>query len=302
MRRAAVGAVVLVLGLVLTPAPQAGAATRSYRYVTDSLTFGSNATEALSYAFDLDGDRRKENVMGQAFAQLATVAGFDAAMADALEAGDVVILHTLRADSLKDDLVASWRVQLGTPQPDPVLTGGGTFTVDPSAPTGTRQLGGVADGRFGGRGGTIVLRLALAEDGSPVEVSLNGARVRADCLRRWCQGKLGGGITATEFDAEVVPAVAARLQEVVESDPDCEPPLPESCDGPPRLILDIFDADHDGEVTADELRANLVFAAVFLPDLDLLDAEGQPGQDGVNESISLGLGFTTRYATFAGTA
>jgi hypothetical protein len=68
------------------------------------------------------------------------------------------------------------------------------------------------------------------------------------------------------------------------------------------LILDLFDADHDGEVTADELRANFVFAAVFFPDLDLLLGDGRPGQDGVNESISLGLGFTTRYATFAGTA
>jgi hypothetical protein len=240
--------------------------------------------------------------MGQAFAQLATVAGFDAIMADALQAGDVVILHTLRADSLKDDLVASWRVQLGTPQADPVLSGGGAFTIDPAATPGTRQLGGVADGRFAGRGGTLVLRIALTDGLPPVEVSLNGARVRADCLRRWCQGKLGGGITATEFDAEVVPAVAARMQEVVESDPDCEPPLPESCDGPPRLILDIFDADHDGEVTADELRANFVFAAVFSPDLDLLDADGHPGQDGVKESISVGLGFTARYATFAGPA
>ena len=299
MRRVVLGVVVLVLCL-FSSVPQASAATRSYRYVTDSLRIGSTAFEASTFAFDLDGDKRKDNVMGQALVLLPI--GLDEAMADALLEGDIVVLHTLRADSLKDDVRASWQVHLGIPQPDPVLTGGGTFSIDPSATPGTRQVGAVSDGRFVGRGGIIVLRLGVAEGLPPVEVSLHGARVRADCLRRSCQGKLGGGITAAEFDDEVVPAIAAQMQTVVETDPDCEPPLPESCDGIPRMLLDLFDANHDGELTADELRANLLFTVVFSPDLDLLLADGRPGQDGIRESISVGLGFTARYATFGGRA
>jgi hypothetical protein len=64
------------------------------------------------------------------------------------------------------------------------------------------------------------------------------------------------------------------------------------------LILALFDANGDHMVTGEELRQNSLLQAVFSPDLDLLDANGNPGQDGIRESVSLGFGFTSNHAIF----
>src|SRR5205823_3409001 len=53
-----------------------------------------------------------------------------------------VILLSLRADSPWRDPSASWRVYLGEPEPEPVLTGGGTFTV--ATPTAAPTAGSAA--------------------------------------------------------------------------------------------------------------------------------------------------------------
>ena len=63
-------------------------------------------------------------------------------------------------------------------------------------------------------------------------------------------------------------------------------------------MLDLFDTNDDFTITADELRANAIITAVLAPDLDLTTADGIAGRDGVKESVSLGLGFTAKNASF----
>jgi hypothetical protein len=68
-----------------------------------------------------------------------------------------------------------------------------------------------------------------------------------------------------------------------------------------KTVLDLFDDDKDGAVTADEIRMDPLSMALLAPDVDLLDASGafNPRSDGTKDSLSLGLGFTCVNGVFA---
>jgi hypothetical protein len=66
-------------------------------------------------------------------------------------------------------------------------------------------------------------------------------------------------------------------------------------------ILQAFDSNKDNVITVEELEKNPVLMIAVSPDLDLLDASNtfNPGQDGVKDSYSIGLGFTCVPAGFS---
>lgn len=268
----------------------AGDCAATWHYVTDSLRFGQTANEAVGYALDLNGDGRKDNSIGFALAVISTVVDFDTPLADSVRTGQVVILHSLRAGSLNKDTEASWHVRLGVAQPNPVLTGGGTFTVDAGAPVTTPLTGPLERGSFAGGPGVVFLRLGLVPGQPPIEVRLAGARLVGQCDLAGCRGKVGGGVSTRDVDALIIPAMAARMQAVIDADPSS---------GPASLILGLFDPNGDSHVSADEVRDSFIIQAIFAPDLDLVDADGEPGTDGVRESLSLGLGFDAKPALIA---
>jgi hypothetical protein len=275
--RSAVVASTIALAVALSPAAAAADGVRFHHYVTDTMRVGSSFSEANGNAFDLDNDGSPENALGGFLAGLSNVFHVDAAIASSIATGDVVLLHTLRAHRFTRDPSAWWRV------------------LDPASAAGTKLPGAITGGRFTGGPGAIPVRLALAQDQPPIELLLATARLQADCTADRCEGKLGGGIPAADVDTAVVPRLAAAMQGVV--DASCSISTPSSCSPTATQILAIFDANHDFEVTADELRANFLIQVLLAPDLDLFKASGRRGQDGVNDSLSLGLGFTANSAT-----
>ncbi len=60
------------------------------------------------------------------------------------------------------------------------------------------------------------------------------------------------------------------------------------------------DTDTDGTITADELRTNALIMSLLSPDVDLFGSMGNddPRVDGVNDSLSFGVGFTAVGAVF----
>jgi len=102
-------------------------------------------------------------------------------------------------------------------------------------------------------------------------------------------GKLGGGVTVDEFRSKLLPAIVDGLNGIIKTDPAMSAP-----------ILQFLDSDHNGTISIQELENNPLLMAAISPDLDLLDASGKfnPGQDGVKDSYSAGLGFTCVPATF----
>lgn len=122
-------------------------------------------------------------------------------------------------------------------------------------------------------------------------MDLIGVRLEADLSAKGCaNGKLGGGVTVDEFRSKLLPAITDGLNQVIKADQAVAPTL-----------LQALDSDHNGTITVQELENNPVLMIAIAPDLDLLDGSGKfnPGQDGVKDSYSVGLGFTCVPAIFA---
>jgi len=67
-----------------------------------------------------------------------------------------------------------------------------------------------------------------------------------------------------------------------------------------KTFLNLFDTNHDSQVTIDEIANNTLIRALLAPDLDLFDANGQlhPGVDHLADSLSIGVGLTCVPASF----
>ena len=101
--------------------------------------------------------------------------------------------------------------------------------------------------------------------------------------------KLSVCVTVDEFRGKLLPAIADRLNQIIKTDKAA------------NTLLQVFDSDHNGTITVQELENNTLLMLAISLDLDLLDTSGKfnPGQDGVKYSYSIGLGFTCVPATFA---
>jgi hypothetical protein len=258
-------------------------------------------TQAQSqlFALDLDGDSHPDNLFGNALALLVSLSpGLDlqSTVDQGVHAGQVVMLQTLQTNDLVNNPDASWSIFLGQQtQSPPRFDGTDQFTLDASVPTDSLVNGPITSGHFTGSRGNAHVRIIVM--GEPVQLDLIGVRIEADVSKSGCtNGRLGGGITASDFQARVLPAIAAGLNQMVASDKGCSA----GCSNPAKILLQAFDTDKNGSISLDELKGNMLLNAAISPDLDLLDASGKfnPRQDGVKDSLSIGLGFTCVPAIF----
>lgn len=299
-RRNLVSAAALLAVSVSAIAWTARAETRpEHGYVTDALQLPTTSSEARTLGRDLDRDGQSDNALGQFFSALVTQ-GLDltAAENDAVTSGAVVMLHSLRTKSLRNSKHATWQVWYGDPTTDPDLTGSGTFTLPPAQPHSERLPARIKNHKVRTAAGNVPVRLTFG--GDAFELQLTNAKVFATCSKASCtQGRINGAISSSQVDNTLIPQIAMQLQTIVVR--DCPGPGPDSCtDGSTgKSVEQLFDANQDLVVTADELRDNSLVKALLAPDVDLLGADGQPGHDGVDDSMSFGFGFTGVHATLA---
>jgi hypothetical protein len=282
------------------PAPDAGTVTPAthHHFVTSSLRVGSSATEARSFGFDLDGDGAADNKLGLTLAGLGGALGVDATLDDALVTGSLVLLHSVRATGLGSSADALWRTYRGEPQPFPDLTSGnGSFSVAAGARLDSAVPGSIAGGAFAGADGLLAIELAIT-GGAPLALELIDARVEAGVNARGCEGRMGGGVTAKYLDAAVIPWMAELLDAAIAADGDCRESY-DACSEIVMTLLAVFDTNGDRYITAAELRANPVVLALLVPDVDLLDASGAPGKDGLPDSVSMAFAITCVRAGYA---
>ncbi len=268
-------------------------------YVTTSLKMGATGAEATSYGFDLDGDDEVDNALGNILALVGGFLDVDGRLAEAVGEGQIILLHSMRADSLTSDATVTWRVLVGDPEPSPDYSGNGTFDVAAASPTNAILGGAIAGGIFEGGPSTVTIELSLLEDVPPLTVRLIAARARARVTASGCtEGKLGGAVTRADIESMLVPALAIGLNGVIAADEGCLASYAD-CSTDTRTLLTAFDGNGNRVITAAEILESLPGLLLFTPDIDLLDENGQPGSDGEEESVSVGLGFTCAKATFA---
>lgn len=287
----------------------------TYTYVVNTAQLPSNTAEANELGLDLNDDGRPDNALGQLIAALADEADLDVntAVTDAINNGDVILLTSLETEALDNALCARMGVFLGdmpsTPPCDPDglncgahLDGATSFELSASSPVDTKINGQIVNSRFtlgANNPGNFTIQIDIAELGMPLDLDLIGARIDAVVTAEGVSdGAIGGAITEDDLNTSILPAVHGLVNDVVSqdcmvgADPCCTP------DSAGAVVLSFFDEDMSCDVTLEEIQTNTLLSTLLAPDLDLLDAEGNPGIDGVADSLSIGLGFSATTGTF----
>ena len=302
--------------------------TEYTHYVSNTINVPETQSETRAFALNIDGDPndRPDNALGGIFATLKQQnVDIQSAVTAAVVNGRTVMLHSLRIPELGSP-PASWKVLLGLPSATPPhFDGTDSFTVDSTGPDHPGLAGNLTGGVFTGGPGNVSFDLALAA-GPPVRFNVVGARIVATPSADGCsEGVLGGALTRDEISNSLIPAFASLFNASIRDDapdganlaacraaddvcPNAQSGEPTSCDvarrvcvtSSSRTILNLFDADKDVQITADEVATSPLVQALFAPDVDLFDATGafNPRQDGVNDSLSLGIGLTCVKASF----
>lgn len=265
-----------------------------YQFVTNKLLLPVTKEQTQAFGLNVDNDSQQtsDNKFGQLLTLLTSAVPnleIQSTLDQAVNTGQLVTLHMVKADDFLNDPNVSWSIFLGQRNPTaPKFDGSDKFTLDSATPPNSPIIGSLTNGHFAGGPGATQVRMLLL--GQQVELDLIGVRLEADFSAQGCaDGKLGGGVTDEEFRGRLLPAIADGLNQVIETNKTAATPL-----------LQAFDSDNDGTVTATELEKNPLLMIAVSPDLDLLDSSGKfnPGQDGVKDSYSIGLGFTCVPAAF----
>jgi hypothetical protein len=278
-----------------------------YGYVV--ATVDSRASNKL----DIDGNGSSENKIGDLIALLA-IGGFQvqSTIDEAVATGATLLLVDVQTTSFSGAGSAGVAFYLGdsaTAMPAPCtdttmistcgkhLAGTGTFTIAASSPRDTQLTGPLTGGTLKAGPGKIAIQIALT--GAPIVVNLMGARTQVSSITADGIGKgiVGGAISLTELNNNVLPAIEGQLDAVVLS--DCGAPAGRtgatcSCvAGSTGLTVlrgaSPFDySPADCEVSLDEIKTHQLVAPSLKSDVTI---DGMPG-------ISVGLGFTAKKATF----
>ena len=265
-----------------------------YQFVTNQLVLPATRAQTQSFALNIDNDSRKtpDNKFGELLTLLTSAVPdleLQSTLDQAVNTGQLVSLHMVKADEFLNDPSVLWSIFLGqSTRSAPSFDGLDQFTLSSEAALNSPIIGALTNGRFSGVADAAQIRMLLL--GQQVEVDLIGVRLEADFSAAGCvNGKLGGGVTVEEFRSRLLPALADGLNQIITNNNTVA-----------TLLLQAFDSNQDGIISSEELEKNPVLMIAVVPDLDLTDAAGKfnPGQDGVNDSYSLGLGFTCVPATF----
>jgi hypothetical protein len=279
----------------VTPPETAPVETR-HQFVSNTVTVPMSHSQSQELALNLDGDAQgqPDNLLGQLFATFLDISPefeLQSTANEMITSGQVVMLHAVVANDLANDADVHWSVLQGQASSPPSFDGTDVFTVDTSFAARSSVLpGAITNGHFIGGPGSARIQLVFLD--VPIALDLIGVRLEADVNATGCtNGRIGGGIRQEDFLNTFLPAIALGLNQTIAA----EPATTFS-----QSVLAVFDGDGNGTISNDELQNNFLLNLATTPDLDLLDASGNfnPGQDGIRDSLSIGLGFTCVPASF----
>lgn len=274
----------------------------------------SNLNTRSDNRLDIDGKSGAENKLGELVAILSNAFPIQDTVDEAIERGQAVLLVDLQTDSFSAQAGVGAAFYFGdtaniTPKPctdDTMratckqhLAGTGSFSIAASAPRNPALVGSITGGTFTNpKAGQLSIQIAVT--GAPIAVNLIGAKasigqITADGIGK---GIVGGAISQTEMDTNVLPAVHAQLSAVILRDcgpvADRNPANNCSCAASSTGLslltgqLSFDFAPKDCNVSVEEIKTQPAIGALLKSDIMV---DGQPG-------LSVGLGFTAKKATF----
>jgi hypothetical protein len=289
-----------------------------HTYVLSELKVPASPNEATQLGLDIDGSGTPDNALGGLLAALAGQANLDlnGTVNEQVVSGGIVLLANLKATDMTNATGVGLHVYLGdpdtaspTPCTDPQdintcgkhLLGDGTFDV--KMDYGAKVVGQLVNGQFTGGPGEVTIELSLGGT-TTLPINLVGARATAGATDAGLMsGKLGGALRNEDLHNELIPAVANLIESLL-TESECDGTPDGGCcpaESTGEQILTFFDDDGDCAVTAQELEENsIVSSTIGQPDLDLFDENDDfnPRQDGMKDSLSLGIGFTAVAGAF----
>jgi hypothetical protein len=180
------------------------------------------------------------------------------------------------------------------------LDGVGTFA-SAGATDSSLIYGDISSGTLTGGPGRVTLDIPLVIVPQPLTMNLVGVRVSVDVGDgALTNGRLGGAVTVDEINDNILPQLVVVMESTVQQ--DCSGTHPDCCTAGSNGedLVGLFDSDGSCDISLDELKDNALLSGLLSPDLDLFDAEGfyLPNDDGVKDSLSLGVGFSATTGGF----
>lgn len=261
------------------PVPPVVTSGTYHHYAQSSWTLPASSNEAHTLGFDLDGDGTIENQAGAVMAALDGL-GLDVQTESdrAITDGDLVILHSVRADQLGDDGSVSWRVLAGLPTTPPRWDGTDVFRV---AGEDGSFVGPIVRANAQMDWGVVNVPLPFFPDQSPVIMPLSQARIAASISDGQCTGRIGGVMLGPDIEL-TLERFARQAILHIERHPEHELA---------RVAYQIFDDNNDGVISVDEMAGSSIAESLFRPDVD---TDG----DGIDDGLSFGFGFSCERAQF----
>jgi len=285
-----------------------------HTYVVDTISIPVDAEEATDLGFDIDGDGRVDNQLGNILSALVTAAGggsldLQGSIDEAVDAGEILLLANIQATALTSASNAGFSLYLGeNPSPAPCtdpadpltcrqhLAGTGTFDISADSPPDVTVGGNIVNGRFSGGPGDLALQISFA--GTALNLPLIEARAEINGITDGAFGdsKVGGAVPDANIQNDVIPAVATAIIDIIGEDcTGVDPNCGCEVDSTGETLLGIFDTlpEPDGDCVVDEaeIRENSLIQTLLRPDVD---TDG----DGEDDALSVGVGATGIAGTF----
>lgn len=287
-----------------------------HQYVVSKANVPTTAAQVTQFGLDLGApktnkqDGQVDNALGTTLSTLSLMkidvqGGIDTAVNN----GSIILLVDVQTESFDSSNAAGMKVSLGdnpTPAPctddaDPTtcgqhLKGTGMFSIAANSPSDAALAGTITGGTFDGGPGDVTLQISLGE-GAPITLALHGARAEVTGITDTgiATAKIGGAVTESDINGQVIPAVQAQVMPIITR--DCPDAVAPACmctagttTGP--TVLKLLDTDHDCKVTVAEIQSNSLIKSLLGPDVCVEESCEKP------DALSIGIQATAVAATF----
>lgn len=268
-----------------------------YHYVIDKVNLPANNNEARAYGLDLNSDGTVDNQLGMVIATFAGMGIQTQPWSDKqVDTGTEIMLADLSTLSFTSAQASTFTIYQGSnPMPaacagaqDTVcrkhLTGSASFTAL-SMPVDPLLVGNFVNGTYSPGPGHLTIQIAFP-DAPPTQITLIGARVKMSSVSATAVGTaiLAGGVTQTDVDGKVIPAMRTGFMAAVTRDctmlsnpPNCG--CGQGSTG--KTYINLFDTNQNCDISVQEVRDNSLITSLLAPDIT------------VENKQCLSLGFST---------